>query len=112
MYHKDDLTKGGINLYEYCRKILYFCFVFISESLGKIINFFKKALQTSKIDVRPLEVAKECIGPNATKSCINRYLHCLERAKVLSMTYHKITKDSKSDPRWNALPDIKDITGI
>lgn len=85
---------------------------FISEILGKIIHFFKKTLQTSKKEVRPLEVAKECVGPDAKRSCINRYLHCLERAKVLSLTYLKITKDSKSDPRWSALPDIKDITGI
>lgn len=80
--------------------------------LEKIINFFKKALQTSKKDVRPLEVAKECVGPAAKKSSVNRYLHCLQRAEVISLTYFKKTKGRESDPRYNALPVTKDITGI
>lgn len=80
--------------------------------MEKIINFFKKALQKSKKDVKPLEVAKACVGPNANKSSVNKYLDCLHRAEIITKTYFKKTKDSQSDPRYNALPVIEEITGI
>lgn len=79
--------------------------------MEKIINFFKEALQIPKQDVKPLEVAKACVGPNANKKSVNKYLHCLHRAEIISKTYFKKTKDSESDPRYTALPLIEDITG-
>lgn len=81
-----------------------------TELMEKIINFFKKALKISKKDVKPLEVAKACVGPNANKSSVNKYLEPLHRAEIISKTFFKITKDSQSDPRYNALPEIEEIT--
>lgn len=85
---------------------------FISEMLGKIIHFFKKILQTSKKEVKPLEVAKACIGQNASKGSINRYLHYLDDAGVISVTYQEKSNGQKSNPLWSALPKIDNITGI
>lgn len=63
-YYIDVFTKGGINksiVVIYCISVSFF----FLELMEKIINFFKKALQISKKDVKPLEVAKACVGPNA-----------------------------------------------
>lgn len=109
-YYIDVFTKGGINksiVVIYC---ISFSFFFL-ELMEKIINFFKKALQISKKDVKPLEVAKACVGPNANKSSVNKYLEPLHRAEIISKTFFKITKNSQSDPRYNALPEIEEITG-
>lgn len=59
--------------------------------------------------MRTLEVAKACIGQNATKRDINRYLYRLAGAGVVRVTYKK---ETKSDPRWSAVPEINDISGI
>lgn len=109
-YYIDVFTKGGINksiVAIYCISVSFF----FLELMEKIINFFKKALQISKKDVKPLEVAKACVGPNANKSSVNKYLEPLHRAEIISKTFFKITKDSQSDPRYNALPEIEEITG-
>lgn len=109
-YYIDVFTKGGINksiVVIYCISVSFF----FLELMEKIINFFKKALQISKKDVKPLEVAKACVGPNANKSSVNKYLEPLHRAEIISKTFFKITKDSQSDPRYNALPEIEEITG-
>lgn len=108
-YYIDVFTKGGINksiVARYCISVLFFL-----EMMEKIINFFKRALQISKRDVKPLEVAKACVGPKANKSSVNKYLDPLHRAEIISKTFFKITKDSQSDPRYNALPVIEEITG-
>lgn len=81
-----------------------------TEILGKIIHFFKKAQQTSKKEVKPLEVAKACIGQNASTSSINRYLHRLADMGVLSVTFQKNPKGQNSKPSWSALSKIEDIT--
>lgn len=109
-YYIDVFTKGGINksiVVIYCISVSFF----FLELMEKIINFFKKALQISKKDVKPLEVAKACVGPNANKSSVNKYLEPLHRAEIISKTFFKITKNSQSDPRYNALPEIEEITG-
>lgn len=60
--------------------------------------------------MKPLEVAKACIGQNASTSSINRYLHHLADTGVLSVTYQKNLKGQKSKPCWSALSKIEDIT--
>lgn len=65
---------------------------------------FKETTESKK----PLEVAKQCIHPGASKKDINRYLHHLRNAGFLSLTYHKGTN---ADPRYSALPEIRQISG-
>nr|XP_022345880.1 uncharacterized protein LOC111138295 [Crassostrea virginica] len=71
--------------------------------LDKVIKLFKKKEESKK----PLEVAKQCIGPGASKKDINRYLHHLRNAGFLSLTYHKGTN---ADPRYSGLPEIRKIS--
>lgn len=60
--------------------------------------------------MKPLDVAKKCIGKGASKKDINRYLHYLEKAGFICVTY--LNKANKSNPVWSALPKARDITGI
>nr|XP_022338702.1 uncharacterized protein LOC111134159 isoform X1 [Crassostrea virginica] len=71
--------------------------------LDKVIKLFKETTESKK----PLEVAKQCIHPGASKKDINRYLHHLSKAGFLSLTYHKGTN---ADPRYSALPKIRQIS--
>ena len=73
--------------------------------MDEVIKLFKEKKESKK----PLEVAKQCIGQDASKKDINRYLHHLRNAGFLSLTYHKGTN---ADPRYSGLPEIKNISGI
>lgn len=71
--------------------------------LGKVIELFRSTTESKK----PLEVAKHCIGPGASEKDITRYLHHLSKEGFLSLTYQKGTN---RDPRYSALPKIKQIS--
>ena len=79
--------------------------IFFAGILDKVIELFRSTKESKK----PLEVAKHCIGPGASKKDINRYLHHLSKAGFLSLTYHKGTN---KDPHYSALPKIGQISGI
>lgn len=78
---------------------------FISGIIERVI----KLLQSSS-EVRPLDVAKKCIGKTASKKDVNRYLHYLEKSGFISVKY--LNEEKKSNPVWSALPKARDITGI
>lgn len=73
----------------------------------KILESVIKLLQGSS-EMKPLDVAKKCIGKGASKKDINRYLHYLEKAGFICVTY--LNKANKSNPVWSALPKARDIT--
>lgn len=78
---------------------------FISGIIERVI----KLLQSSS-EVRPLDVAKKCIGKTASKKDVNRYLHYLEKSGFVCVKY--LNEEKKSNPVWSALPKARDITGI
>ena len=112
LHSKDALKLDILDIYNFkyecyyinsCKK--YMVMKFFAGILDKVIKLFKKAEESKK----PLEVAKQCIHPGASKKDINRYLHHLRNAGFLSLTYHKGTN---ADPRYSALPEIRKISGI
>lgn len=72
-----------------------------------IIERVIKLLQSSS-EVRPLDVAKKCIGKTASKKDVNRYLHYLEKSGFVCVKY--LNEEKKSNPVWSALPKARDIT--
>ncbi|XP_034335852.2 uncharacterized protein [Magallana gigas] len=72
-----------------------------------IIERVIKLLQSSS-EVRPLDVAKKCIGKSASKKDVNRYLHYLEKSGFVCVKY--LNEEKKSNPVWSALPKARDIT--
>lgn len=96
--------------------IARYCIIFLltlfQKFWGKLFNSLRKLYRLQKKEVKPLEVAKACIGQNASKGSINRYLHYLDDAGVISVTYQEKSNGQKSNPLWSALPKIDNITGI
>lgn len=73
-------------------------------------NVLEKVIQLLRgsSEMKPLDIAKVCIGKSASKRDINRYLHCLEKAKFVCVNY--LNKANKSNPVWSASPKARDIT--
>ncbi|XP_062594328.1 uncharacterized protein LOC134255801 [Saccostrea cucullata] len=75
------------------------------DIIVSIIQYFQSTPSNGE---KPLDVAKKCIGKNASKRGINRYLHSLNKEGVLQVVYQNQQK--KSDPRWRATQKIHDVS--
>ncbi|XP_061196830.1 uncharacterized protein LOC133205103 [Saccostrea echinata] len=80
----------------------------IKQPKDIIVSIIQHFQSTHSNGEKTLDVAKKCIGKNASKKDINRYLHSLNKVGVLQVEYQN--KQKNSDPRWRATQKIHDIS--